>query len=258
MEDKYTGDLWGDAPQPASTVTSQAETQAQSSMAETSEDKSEQSHAKPTPQESFQEMRAKNDRLQKERDEALLTLRRIEEYALQQQQQQALQQEQYKKPEPVPEPDLDDDDYVEAKHFKSKISNLEKQLSQFQQQQQSSSIEMQLRAKYPDFDRVMTYENIAKLREARPEIAQALHQSSDLYNKAASTYTILKEMGIHQDSSYEPERERAQHNFNKPQTASSLKKTESALSHASEFNGNRLTEDRKKEIWLQMQRNLRG
>lgn len=244
----HTGDLWGDTPQPASTVPEQPVQQPVETQA------NEQSETAPTPQESFKEIRAKADKLQKERDEALLTLRRIEEYALQQQQNQ----QQYQKPEPVPEPDLDDDDYVEAKHFKSKISHLEKQLNQFQQQQQSSSIEMQLRSKYPDFDKVMTYDNIAKLRESRPEIAQALHQSNDLYNKAASTYTILKEMGIHKEDIYEPERERAQQNFNKPQTASSLKKTESALSHAAEFSGSRLTEDRKKEIWLQMQRNLRG
>jgi hypothetical protein len=207
--------------------------------------------AKPTPQESFSEMRAKADKLQRERDEALLTLRRIEEYALQQQQQA-------KQPEPTPEPEYEDDDYIEGKQFKSEINYLKRELNQFKQQQQSTSIEQQLRSKYSDFDKVMTYENISKLRELRPEIASSLHQSADLYNKAAATYTILKEMGIHQENTYDPEKERVANNFNKPQMASSLKKTESALTHASEFSGSRLNEDRKKEIWAQMQRNLRG
>jgi len=250
MDNLHTGDLWGETGE----IVAESAPVQQPEVSEpngTTRDETSQIESTPTPQESFKEIRAKADKLQRERDEALLTLRRIEEYALQQQQQA-------RQPVAEPEPDLDDDDYVEAKHFKSKISHLEKQLNQFQQQQQSSSIEMQLRAKYPDFDRVMTYENISNLLEMRPEIAQALLKSPDIYNKAASTYTILKEMGIHQDNSYEPERERAQQNFNKPQTAAALKKTESALSHASEFSGSRLTQDRKEEIWKQMQRNLRG
>ncbi len=206
---------------------------------------------KPSAQESFQEIRAKAEKLQKERDEALLTLRRIEEYALQQQQQSQVVKQ------PEPEPEYDDDDYVEGKHFKNEISYLKKELNTFKQQQQSSSIEMQLRNKYNDFDKVMTYENIAKLRELRPEIASSLHQSQDLYNKAAATYTILKELGIHQENTYNPERERADQNYNKPRNASSLQKTESALTHASEFSGNQLSESRKKEIYAQMLKNSR-
>src|SRR5258706_4604129 len=117
----HTGDLWGDAPQPASTVPEpQVEPTETNNAAPAA-----QLETKPTPQESFSEMRAKTDKLQRERDEALQTLQRIEQYAFQQQQQP-------RQPAPEPEPDLDDDDYVEARHFKSKISNLEKQLNQFQ------------------------------------------------------------------------------------------------------------------------------
>ena len=247
MDDtKYTGDLWGDAPQPASTVQEQPVQQAV-------EDNNApaQVETKPTPQESFSEMRAKTDKLQRERDEALQTLRRIEEYALQQQQQA-------RQPAPDPEPDLDDDDYVEARHFKSKISNLEKQLNQFQQQQQQSSVQMQLITKYPDFERVVSPDNINKFIQLKPELAESFRQTPDSYNKAVAVYSLMKDLGIHSDTTYEPERERAQQNFNKPQTAAALKKTESALTHASEFSGSRLTEDRKKQIWADMQRNLRG
>lgn len=252
MEDKYTGDLWGETgEQTAPQVLDQQDVQATQNEPLVEDVRESGPVGKPTPQESFQEIRSKAEKLQRERDEALATLRRIEEYALQQQQQ-------VKQPEPEPQPEYDDDDYIEGKHFKNEINYLKRELNQFKQQAQSSSIEQQLRQKYHDFDKVMTYENIAKLRELKPEIAQALHQSPDLYNKAASTYTILKEMGIHQENTYAPERERAQQNFNKPQASSALKKTESALSHAAEFSGSQLTADRKKEIWAQMQRNLRG
>lgn len=246
-----TGDLWGETGAQVAQTPSQQDVQATQNQSTPEDIRGPESVAKPTPQESFQEIRAKADKFQKERDEALMTLQRIEQYALQQQQQA-------KQPEQEPVPEYDDDDYIEGKQFKSEINYLKRELNQFKQQAQSTSIEQQLRNKYNDFDKVMTYDNIAKLRELRPEIASSLHQSSDLYNKAAATYTILKELGIHQENTYEPERERAVNNTNKPQTASSLKKTESALSHASEFSGSRLDESRKKEIWQQMQKNLRG
>lgn len=256
MEDKTTGDLWGESGEQTTFQSSdQQDVQTPETQSLAEDVRESGSMAKPTPQESFQEIRSKAEKLQRERDEAVATLRRIEEYALQQQQQSSYAKAPADKQEP--EPEIDDDDYIEGKQFKNEINYLKRELNQFKQQAQSSSIEQQLRSKYNDFDKVMTYENIAKLRELKPEIAQALHQSPDLYNKAASTYTILKEMGIHQENTYEPERERAQQNFNKPQTAAALKKTESALSHASEFSGSRLDEKRKKEIWTQMQNNLR-
>src|SRR6266403_210078 len=227
MSDKTTGDLWGETGEQTTFQSSDQQNVQTPETLPLAEDVRESgSMVKPTPQESFQEIRSKAEKLQRERDEAVATLRRIEEYALQQQQQ-------VKQPEPEPEPEYDDDDYIEGKHFKNEINYLKRELNQFKQQAQSSSIEQQLRSKYNDFDKVMTYENIAKLRELKPENASSLHQSADLYNKAAATYTILKELGIHQENTYEPERERAQQNFNKPQTAAALKKTDSALSHVS-------------------------
>ena len=252
MSDKSTGDLWGETGEQVPQAPSEQNVQATQNEPAPEDVRGPEPVAKPTPQESFQEIRSRADKLQRERDEALLTLQRIEQYALQQQQQA-------KQPEPEPAPaEYDDDDYIEGKQFKNEINYLKRELNQFKQQAQSTSVEQQLRNKYNDFDKVMTYENIAKLRELRPEIASSLHQSSDLYNKAAATYTILKELGIHQENTYHPERERAELNTSKPQASSSLKKTESALSHASEFSGSRLDESRKKEIWQQMQKNLRG
>jgi hypothetical protein len=174
--------------------------------------------------------------------------RRLEEYALQQQNAH--------KPQVAPEPEIHDDDIIEGRHFKNQINTLKQELNQFKQQQYSSTIEMQLRNRYNDFDRVVTHENISKLRELRPEIANSLHQTPDLYNKAAATYTLLKELGIYQENTYNPERERADLNYNKPRSTTSLQKPESPLSHVKEFSGSKLTEARKKEIWKQMQQNI--
>lgn len=208
-----------------------------------------QPNSKPSPQESFSEIRRKAEQLQRERDEAINTLKRIEEYALAQQQQQQ------KAPEPQ-SPSYEDDDYVEGKHLRHEINALKNELSSYRQQYQTSSIESQLRSKYTDFDKVVTADNISKLRELRPEIAQSLHQTPDLYNKAAATYTILKEMGIYQPDVYNPDKERSEHNIQKPRPTATLQRNDSPLSNAGEFRSS-LSEERKKEIWAQMQRTLK-
>lgn len=241
-DNKYTGDLWGEAEQPLTQTTTE-EVQNSSELQSQNE--------KPTPQESFSELRKRAEQAERERNEAYQTLRRIEEYALQQQQQTPHKQ-------PDPEPELDDDDYVEARHFKSQLNSLKQELNQYKQQQAISSLEMQVKSRFPDFERVVNPENINKFMQMKPELAESFRQTPDSYNKAAAIYTLMKDLGIYQDQTYNANNDRVDTNFNKPRTASSLKKTESALSHAAEFSGNRLTEDRKKEIWAQMQRNLRG
>jgi len=216
--------------------------------------------AKPTPQQSFQEMRLRTEQLQKERDEAVRVLRQVEEYAIQQQQQQ----QQYQQPmQQAPEqssPDYDDDDIVEGRHLKNEISAIKRQFDTYRQQQEqfvaaqkAQSIELQLKAKHNDFDKVMTYENIAKLRELRPEIAQTLHQSNDIYNKASSTYTLLKELGIYHEDVVNPDMMRAQANSLKPKPVASVspQRGDSPLSHANAFSGD-LSDIEKRKIYSQM------
>ncbi len=253
---KYTGDLWGETEQPLTQSTpeiqpntGQIDPENQPSNDQNLQQETQDTH-KPTPQESFSELRKRAEQAERERNEAYHTIRRIEEYALQQQ-----QQANYKQPEP--EPELDDDDYVEARHFKSQINTLKQELNQYKQQQAVSSLEMQIKSRFPDFEKVVNTDNINKFMQLKPELAESFRQTPDSYNKAAAIYTLMKDLGIHQEQTYNPSNERVDTNFNKPRTASSLKKTESALSHASEFSSSQLTEDRKKEIWSQMQKNLR-
>lgn len=218
------------------------------------------SEHKPTPQESFQELRMRLEQTERERNEAVGFVRQLEQYAMQQQQQQAYQQPQ--QPEPAAT-SYDDDDIIEGRHLKAEFTTLKRELQEQKRHAEEARriaemnmIESKLRNKYSDFDSVMTYDNVNKLRELKPEIAASLHQTQDLYNKAAATYTILKEMGIARSSApYQQDQQRAQHNLEKPKPASSLAAT-STLTHASAFS-DRLTEERKQQIWQQMQENAR-
>jgi len=216
---------------------------------------------KPTPQQSFQEIRLKNEQLQRERDEALRILKQVEEYATQQQQLQMNQPKQ----EEVYKSDYDDDDIVEGRHLKNEIGAIKKEFSSYKQkheqwlaQQQQQMIENQLKAKYADFDKVVTYENCVKLRELKPEIASTLNQSTDVYNKASATYTLLKELGIYQDNVINPDVQKAQHNALKPKGIASVspQRGDSPLSHANAFAGE-LSESDRRKIYANMVANAK-
>ncbi len=219
--------------------------------------------AKPTPQQSFQEMRLKTEQLQRERDDALRVLQQVEQYAMQQKyQQQPVQQkeqEQYIS-------DYSDDDIVEGRHLKNEIgaikqefNNYKKQQEQWLEAQRANSIELQLKSKYNDFDKVMTHENISKLRELKPEIASTLHQSTDIYNKASATYTLLKELGIYQSDTANPDIQRAHQNIAKPRPVASVspQRGDSALSHANSFSRN-MSEADKRKVYATMVANSKN
>lgn len=219
-------------------------------------------NTKPTPQQSFQEMRLKNEQLQRERDEAYRVLQYIEQYNRNQ------------KTEMVPEvkqvesyvPDYSDDDIVEGRHLKNEIASLKQELQKnrmeqekWLQEQRNQSIELQLKSKYNDFDKVVTYENCVKLRELKPEIANTLNQSSDIYNKAAATYTLLKELGIYQGDRQNPDVERVQHNSVKPRPVASVapQRSDSNLSYASSFSRS-MSEAEKRKTYAQMVANSKN
>ncbi len=221
---------------------------------------------KQTPQESFQELRMRAEQAERERNEAVGYIKQIEQYALQQQQQQQYQQQQQAQPV-EPNISYEDDDIIEGRHLKAEFSSIKKELNEFKRQAEESrkiaevsTIENRLRSKYNDFDSVVTIENIQKLRELKPEIAATLHQTQDMYSKAAATYTLLKDLGISRsNTAYQDDQIRAQSNLNKPKVSPSLGSQNSTtpLVHASSFASGNLTEERKNQIYQQMLENAK-
>jgi len=216
---------------------------------------------KPTPQESFQELRQRAEQAERERNEAIGFIRQLEQMAYQQQAQQSSNAHDRQQIQEQPSA-YSDDDIIEGRHLKAEFSSLKRELEEQRRYvdearkvAEVNSVENRLRTKYNDFDSVVTYENIQKLRELKPEIAASLHQTQDLFNKAAATYTILKDLGIARSSMVSDEQIKAQHNLNKPKPTSAIAST-SSLTHASAFSEN-LTEDRKRQIYEQMLQNAR-
>ena len=196
------------------------------------------------PQDSWKTLREKADRAE----------RRAEEL------ERMIMEAQSKQPEP--EEDLnvsvDDDSLVEGKHLSKvnrKIQNLEKQLKQYEQQSSLSATEIKLKTQYPDFDNVVSADNLNNLRSMYPEIAHTINSSSDLYSKAVAAYTMIKRLGIApQEDIYKQEKELAQRNAAKPKSLASIspQQGDSPLSKANAFANGTLTDELKAQMWKEM------
>ncbi len=183
------------------------------------------------------------DRFEKERDELARKL--------------AESQARPQQPEENYDLGLGENDLAEGKHLtkvQREIVALKKELSQYKQQTAQQVTESRIKAQYPDFDRVVSQENIRALQQQFPEIANTLNSSTDLYSTAVSAYTMIKKLGIVQEPNYNtPDKIQAMKNLAKPRPLASLspQQGDSPLSHANAF-ANGLTEDLKKQLAKEM------
>lgn len=196
----------------------------------------------------FRQLRESKERAERERDEAYRMLREVEF-----RKQQAPQQQE--------EENLDfsiaPDELAEGKHLSKvdkKIKKLEQQIQSYQRRSYEDITEARIKSQYPDFDKVVSQDNINSLRNSYPELADTLNSSTDLYTKAISAYTLIKKLGIQPDRSYDMDKEIAQRNAAKPRplTSVSPQQGESPLTKANAF-ANGLTEDLKLQLLKEMQ-----
>ncbi|MGD0331160.1 MAG: hypothetical protein ABSB40_12095 [Nitrososphaeria archaeon] len=196
------------------------------------------------------------------REQALLLKQEKEEMARQlaayQQQMQPQQQESVEQDD-----NLAPDALIEKRHlsrYDKKIQNLEAQLKQYKDQSVATSAELQLRAKYSDFDMIVNKDNLEMLKLTYPELAQTVYNNPDLYTKGASAYTIIKQMGISPNSQNESDRARASANLAKPRPLASVAASQgndSPLQRANAF-ANGLTEDLKGQLRKEMAASIKN
>lgn len=152
--------------------------------------------------------------------------------------------------------DVADDALLEGKDAKrlvQEIQRVKKQLKQYGSQSQETAIEAKIRATYPDFGSVVSQENVARLNQEYPEIAQTLKDTPDLWNKASAAYSIMKKFGIHKDMTYEEDKMKAIKNAQKPRPVASVnpQQGDSPLSKANAF-ANGLNKDLQKQLLEEM------
>lgn len=187
------------------------------------------------------------DLAERERDEYA---RRLREYEQQVKQTQ-------KPVEEEPETEYGPDDLVEAKYLKrydKKIRELEDKVKSTEQHATLQNVEARLKAKYPDFDKVVSTENIEILKATYPDLAESLSTNPDVYSKASAAYTLIKKLGIAQEDTYMEDKQKAQKNAIKPRPLASVnaQQGDSPLSKANAF-ANGLTDELKAQLRKEME-----
>ena len=203
-------------------------------------------HAARSPQQSWRDLRVAKEQAEAERDEAMRILRQIE-----------LQKH---SPQPAAKEEEDirlgPDELAEGKHLSQvdrKIKKLEEQLWQYQQKTTEMTAEATLRSKYPDFEKIVSNENIKQLKQDYPSIAETLSSNPNVYSKAEAAYQMIKKLGIHVEDVFQNERAQVQKNLAKPKPIASLspQQGDSPMSKANAF-ANGLTPELQKQLLKEM------
>ena len=194
----------------------------------------------------FAAVRAAKTKAERERDAAYKRVQELEHLQQVQTQAQA-------------DPELGDDELVEWKHVKKTVKGLEQKLNSYQQTSYEAQVDARLKAEFPDFDKVVSTDNVNSLKESYPELAGSVGSNPDLYAKAVSAYKMIKQFGIHQDDNYSKERDMAQKNAAKPRplVSANPQQGESPLTRANAF-AEGLTDSLKKQLREEMEAARRG
>jgi hypothetical protein len=193
-------------------------------------------------EENLKIIRQSKERAERERDEAI----------------RMMQQMQQMKVQPIPEedePKLNPDDLVEWKHVQKMMKKQEQKIQQQQQQMAESMTEARIKAQFPDFDQIVTPDNIAALRDADPEYAAIINAHPDMYMKAVSVYKQIKRLGLNPDiQAFASEKERAAKNVSKPKPLASVapQQGDTPLSRANAF-ASGLTPELKEQLRKEME-----
>lgn len=204
----------------------------------------------------FRALKAETERIARERDEAQALIR---QYELEKKSRQTAYQA------PVPETDtdfdIDADAYAEGKHVKQ-LSKQYKQLKQELEQSRTETRNMATRAaliaEHPDYERVMSAENLKTLELTYPHIARSINMS-DPYNAGKACYDLIKQFGIDAEETAKTEVTKAmiKQNLAKPKPGVAVQGTKSAsqspMGRASEFYEGPLTDEMKKIFYKELQ-----
>jgi hypothetical protein len=144
------------------------------------------------------------------------------------------------------EADLGDDEIPEGRHLKKLRQEMEAMIARHEM----AAIPERLRARFSDFDRVVTAENLKKLEDSEPEIHASLLAGNDVFAKGVSAYKALKRFGIVGDSSYDSRKESVQKSASRPASSNSVKGS-SPLSQANLL-AQELTPELRKQLYQEM------
>jgi len=256
VPDDVSQELYGKSVSPDEIESTQDESEQEVDDIEEVEEPVQQQ--KKQAQESFKALREARERSDRERDEYFRKSVELE-LKLKQREEQELEQrrknESIAQEEPEIDLNLDEDSLVDGKHLRAvnkKIKQLQDQIEGQRQAEQVRKQEDSIRARYPDFDKVVTTANVERLNVEQPELAAMIRNAPDLLSMASVAYSSMKQYGIHKDI-YQSDKIKAQVNASKPRPLASVnpQQGDSPLSKANAF-ANGLTPELEKQLRKEM------
>lgn len=205
-------------------------------------------------------MRERLERAERERDEAMKFAMSLNQPKQQGKQHTPVEQEEDFNIE------VDDDSLIEGKHLKElvkEIKNLRHTVKGYEQKHKSTdmhTLEMRLQSQYPDFNKVVTQDNLVQLREMNPDLADSILSNKDQYKQAKLAYEMVRQMGIYKEDKHTVDRIIAQKNATKPRPLSSIAPTQSdsPISKANAFANAPLTKELKDKHYQEMLQAMKG
>jgi hypothetical protein len=206
---------------------------------------------------SLREKAERTERAERERDEMMKRLYAYEQGVKPQVEKPVETEEDY-----LATLGIDADALAEGKHLKplmKELRSLKNELNQYKKQTQQETIEVRLKTRFPDFDKVVSQSNLEMLRHANPELAEAILATPDQFKQATLAYQMVKQYGIYQEDNFTQEKVLAQKNAAKPKPLASVspQQGESPMSKANAF-ANGLTSDLKAQLLREMNQYKKG
>jgi len=152
---------------------------------------------------------------------------------------------------------IGDDDLIEGKHLKKYVNNItrqfEKKIEEMHAQSAASSAESRLKAQYQDFDSIVSTDNLKSFQAIYPEEYASMMSNSDLYSKAKTAYTMIKNLGIAENQYHDADR-RLSENKTKPRAAASIapQAADTPISRIGDYDRRVLTEADKERLRRQV------
>lgn len=164
------------------------------------------------------------------------------------------------KPKEVEQSDYEDETLIEGKHLKkydqtvksmkAELEETKKQLANFN----TTSAELQLRAKFSDFDSIVNDDNIERLSREKPALYRSILANPDLRDKGETAYEAIKT--FLKPVNYEQADRKLAENSRKPKPVATVspQASNSPLSRTGDYERRELSEARKNELYEDMRR----
>lgn len=210
----------------------------------------------------FSALRELKKKAERERDEAIRQYRDMAAKINVPQQQQISEKDDL-------ELNFNEDELIEGKHLKkivNEVKSVKQQLNAYNQQARLNSTEVKLKQRFPDFDEVVSRENLEILIQREPELAAGLDANPDLYSKALTAYAMIRDLKIHipptdkkKINNIIRDNKRIDENLAKPQPAVAVapQSSNSPLSQVSKYTDS-VSNDEAAQIYRQMLERSKG